>query len=114
VVTRGFSLQSCDTLTGAPLVDRRHATLGTVDELLLDLDTGRVVFAILCLGASSGASGRLVAVPWQWLRFDPSSQRFELLRDGALERAPALATDQWPDFSDASWQRRLREHYSHH
>jgi hypothetical protein len=109
-----LALQSCDTLTGAPVVDRRRAVLGSVEELLLELETGRVAFAVLSLAATASASPRLVAVPWSWLRFDTGNQRFELLREGGLERAATLASDQWPDFTDLRWQRRLREHYAHH
>lgn len=104
----GRRLQSCDILSGAPLVDARRCVLGTVDELLVDLDSGEVCFVVVCRG---GADGRLVVVPWGWLHYDGAQQRFVLQRaKDALEAAPAFDDHQRPDLTDRRWQRALAKH----
>ena len=108
----GARLHSCDTLSGASVADARGGVLGCVDELVLDVLSGRVEFVILFCGGFSGADRRRVVVPWRWLRYEPRTQTFRLTEDRqAVAAAPELAEDTWPDFSDERLQRRLTQHY---
>lgn len=88
--------------------------MGCVDELLLDVGSGRVEYVVLSCGAGEGVDGRRVVVPWRWLRFEPRSERFHLtVERPALAAAPGLREDDWPDFSDGRLQRRLSQHFDH-
>ena len=111
-MTDGSRLQSCDNLSGALVVDVRRDAVGCVDELWLDVDSGQVRFVVLSRGGVMGVGGRRVVVPWRWLRYEPRQQRFVLEAERqALDRAPTLRNDAWPDLSDRLLQRRIAEHF---
>lgn len=109
-MTDGARLHSCDIVCGAPVVDVDRLRLGFVDELLLDVESGRVGFVVVSYGNDgvTGTGERRVVIPWGWLRYEPGLQRFALTVDRrALDQAPAFGQDTWPDFSDAHLQRRI-------
>jgi hypothetical protein len=110
----GARLYSCDIVCGAPVVGAGRLRLGTVDELLLDVESGQVGFVVLSCGGDgvTGAGQRRVVIPWRWLRYEPRLQQFALTVDRrALDRAPAFGQDAWPDFSDAHLQRRITAYF---
>jgi sporulation protein YlmC with PRC-barrel domain len=63
------------------VIDGDGRRIGTIEELLIDVDAGSVAYAIIARDA-----GAHVNVPWSALRFDAPSRRFILQRDEGLTR----------------------------
>ncbi len=84
--------------------------LGSISDLMLDLECGRVAYAVIASGGFVGIGERLVAVPWSALK--QVGQHFVLLgKPGALESAPAFDRDHWPVAPAPWWHERVHEHY---
>jgi sporulation protein YlmC with PRC-barrel domain len=103
---------SASTLTGDDVYNPAGEKLGKIDEIMIDLPSGRVAYAVLSFGGFLGLGDKLFAIPWSRLQVDEENRRFLLNVDRAtLERAEGFDKDNWPDMSDQSWGRRVYEYY---
>ena len=104
---------SVSTLAGYRVRSPRNDDLGTIEEIIIQPDTGRIAFAVLCFGGTFGFGDRLFAVPWDLLHLDSEDRVLILDWDTSnLDGAPAFEQDDWPDFTDESWERKIRDYYS--
>ena len=103
---------SAGTICGDPVVNARGEDLGRIEELMIDLDDGRVAYAVLSFGGFLGFGNKLFAVPFEVLVLDAEKHRFvlDVPRD-KLEEAPGFDKDDWPDFADPSFGREVYGYY---
>lgn len=110
--TRRLTL-STSTLTGDDVVNRSGEDLGTIEDFMLDLDDGCVQYAVLSFGGFLGVGDKLFAVPFEALSVDFENERFVLdVDEERLEEAPGFDQDDWPDFSDETFQREIHSHWN--
>lgn len=86
--------------------------LGDIKDLMIDLNTGRVAYAVMSFGGLLGMGNKLFAVPMQALKQDAGDKCFTLdTTKEALDTAHGFDKDHWPDFADRTWQTAVHEHY---
>ena len=103
---------SASSICGDPVVNRSGEKLGQIEELMIDLEEGRVAYAVLSFGGFLGIGGKLFAIPFDALERDGSNQRFVLdAPREKLESAPGFDKDDWPDFADRSFGSQLYVYY---
>ncbi len=108
----GPRLMGADTLIGNDVYNRADEDLGDIKEIMLDLQSGRVAYAVLSFGGFLGMGEKLFAVPWQALTLDTANHRFTLDVDrDRLKDAPGFDPDRWPDMADESWARGVHAFY---
>jgi len=108
----GPSLMGADTLIGDSVVNAAEEDLGDIKEIMLDMQTGQVAYAVLAFGGFLGVGEKLFAVPWQALHLDTVNKRFVLNIDkDRLKTAPGFDKDAWPDMSDLSWASGIHSFY---
>jgi sporulation protein YlmC with PRC-barrel domain len=108
----GPSLMGADTLIGDSVVNGADESLGDIKEIMLDMNSGQVAYAVLAFGGFLGLGEKLFAVPWQALHLDTANKRFVLNIDKArLKNAPGFDKDAWPDMSDATWANQIHTFY---
>jgi len=108
----GPSLMGADTLIGDSVVNGSEENLGDIKEIMLDMHTGQVAYAVLSFGGFLGIGEKLFAVPWGALHLDTVNERFVLNVDKArLENAPGFDPGAWPDMSDVNWARQIHTFY---
>jgi sporulation protein YlmC with PRC-barrel domain len=93
-------LQQASKLIGMTVKNRQDETLGDVENLLVDLPSGRLVAVVLSSGGFLGMGDELSAVPPTALQF--SADRDSLQLDATKEKlssAPHFKASQWPDFA---------------
>jgi sporulation protein YlmC with PRC-barrel domain len=66
----GPALMGADTLIGNDVYNTADESLGTIKELMIDMSSGKISYAVLSYGGFLGMGDRLFAVPWQALRLD--------------------------------------------
>ncbi|MEO6772517.1 MAG: PRC-barrel domain-containing protein [Kofleriaceae bacterium] len=92
------------TLTRDRVVNLDGDDIGRVEELMIDVITGRVAYAVLSFGSTLGFGGKLFAVPWSALTVDEARHRFLVnVSKGQLEHIPGFDKDHWPDLSDLDY-----------
>jgi sporulation protein YlmC with PRC-barrel domain len=103
---------SSSTISGDKVVNRQGEDLGDIKDLMIDVDSGRVAYAVLEFGGLLGMGSKLFAVPLSALEIDPENHRFIFDKDKeALDTAPGFDKDHWPDFSDREWGSSVHSHY---
>lgn len=105
---------SAGTLTGDRVRNSAGEDLGKIEEIMIDVQTGRVAYAVLSFGGFLGIGDKLFAVPWQAMTLNEADHEFVLNVDkAALENAPGFDKDNWPDMADPDWGSRVFSHYGY-
>lgn len=108
----GPALMGADTLIGDNVVNEQEDNLGDIKEIMLDMRTGQIAYAVLAFGGFLGMGEKLFAVPWQALQLDPVNKRFKLnVEKDRLKNAPGFDPDAWPDMSDVGWANKIHSFY---
>jgi sporulation protein YlmC with PRC-barrel domain len=105
---------SGSSLKGDKVVNYKGEDLGTIEEIMIDLDRGRVAYAVLSFGGFLGLGDKLFAIPWQAITVDTVKKQLILNADKALlEKAPGFDKDNWPDMADLSLGTTLYGYYGY-
>ena len=108
----GPELMGAATLTGDNVVNQLDESLGDIKEIMLDMRSGRVAYAVLSFGGVLGMGDKLFAVPWNALKLDTVNKRFVLnVEKTRLESAPGFDKDAWPNMADSSWEKDIHAYY---
>jgi len=105
---------SSDSITGTQVENRQGENLGDIKEVMLDTDTGRVIYAVLDFGGFLGIGNKLFAMPWEAFTIDTVNEQFVLDVDKeTLENAPGFDQDDWPDMNDLTYAREVYTYYNY-
>ncbi len=108
----GPEVMGADTLIGNDVYNHKNEDLGDIKEIMLDMRSGKVGYAVLSFGGFLGMGEKLFAVPWNALTLDTKNKRFVLnVEKDRLKDAPGFDKDHWPNMSDQSWARELHSYY---
>ena len=78
--------------------------LGKIDNLMINLQTNQIEYAVIEFGSFLGLVGKLFAVPFTELQVDPARKIFILNRDkDYLKESPGFDKSHWPDTNDHSY-----------
>ena len=61
----GPGLMGANTLDGNDVFNRQDEDLGDIKEIMIDMASGDVCYAVLAFGGLMGMGGKLFAVPWK-------------------------------------------------
>jgi sporulation protein YlmC with PRC-barrel domain len=108
----GPAFMSAGSLIGDDVYNLQDEDLGDVKELMLDMRTGKVAYAVLSFGGFLGMGEKLFAVPWSALTLDTVNKRMTLdVNKERLECAPGFDADNWPDMADTEWANGIHRYY---
>lgn len=108
----GPHLMGADTLVGNDVFNADGEDLGDVKEIMLDMRSGHVSYAVLSFGGFLGMGEKLFAVPWNVLKLDTENKRFTLnVTKERLESAPGFDKNHWPDMADSTWEKGIHDFY---
>jgi sporulation protein YlmC with PRC-barrel domain len=108
----GPRLMGADTLIGNDVYNHKDEDLGDIKEIMLDMSSGQVAYAVLSFGSFLGMGEKLFAVPWSALTLDTMNKRFILnVEKDRLKSAPGFDKDDWPDMADRSWTQDIHAYY---
>jgi sporulation protein YlmC with PRC-barrel domain len=108
----GPALMGADTLIGNEVYNIANESLGTIKELMIDMSSGTINYAVLSYGGFLGMGDRLFAVPWRALKLDAANRRFTLsVTKEQLKNAPGFDKDHWPSMADTTWASSVHNFY---
>jgi sporulation protein YlmC with PRC-barrel domain len=103
---------SASTLKGDKVRNSAGEDLGKIEEFMIDLETGRLAYAVLSFGGFLGVGNKLFAVPFQAMTLDTDKHEFVLNVDKTLlKNAPGFDKDRWPDMADRAWGSQVYKYY---
>jgi hypothetical protein len=99
---------------GSKVVNQENEDLGTIEDVVLDVEAGRVAYAVLSFGGFLGMGDKYFAIPWEAFRFDVTDRRAVLnVAKVVLKNAPGFDKDDWPNMTDPSWGSQIYIHYGY-
>jgi sporulation protein YlmC with PRC-barrel domain len=102
------------TIKGMKVYNNAGDRVGTLDELVIDIEKGQVVYAALSVGGLLGVGDKMFAIPWREFTYevDEKDKFFRLnVNKEALQAAPGFAKDQWPNTADPNWDREIEQYW---
>jgi len=96
-------------ITGMEVRNSQGEDLGNIEDLMIDMSTGQIRYAVLSFGGFLGIGDKLFAVPWNQFRLaherdDPDEFLFVLdVPKSRLENAPGFNEESWPATADKSY-----------
>jgi sporulation protein YlmC with PRC-barrel domain len=105
---------SAGSLAGDRVRNSAGEDLGKIEEIMIDVPSGRVGYAVLSFGGFLGLGNKLFAVPWDAFTIDEAEKEFILNVDKkVLEDAPGFDKDNWPDMADPDFGSQIYGHYGY-
>lgn len=104
---------SAETLTGNKVINHQDQDLGKVEDLMIDMSSGNIDYAVLSFGGALGFGNKLFAIPMGALKIDGDKKCCVLnVEKEHLKNAPGFDKDNWPNTADAEWQSTIKSYYS--
>ena len=108
----GPELMGAETLIGNHVHNLKNEHLGEIKEIMLDMRTGKVAYAVMSSGGVLSLGERLFAVPWEALKLDTVHKRFTMdVEKDRIENAPGFDTDNWPNMAEQQWANQIHSYY---
>jgi sporulation protein YlmC with PRC-barrel domain len=96
-------------IIGTDVKNSKAENLGDVKELVLNPESGQVVYAVVSFGGVLGMGDKLFAVPWTALHWARDKEYYVLDVDkNTLKKAPGFDKKHWPD-SSSKWEQQREE-----
>lgn len=108
----GPEVMAADTLEGDDVVNMQGENLGNIKDIMIDVRSGKVAYAVLSSGGFLGIGDKLFAIPWGALTLDADRKCFVLDVDKEkLKAAPGFDKDHWPTMADPTWANEIHSYY---
>ena len=92
---------TASSIVGDPVENTAGDKLGAIDNLMINVKTGMVEYAVLEFGSFLGIGGKLFAIPFKELKVNGDKKAFVIDRDREfLMKLPGFDKDHWPGTND--------------
>lgn len=92
------------SIIGDKVENTSGENLGKIDNLMINLEDGKIEYAVIEFGSFLGIGGKLFAVPFTALQINPVDELFILDRDkDYLKNLPGFDRDHWPDTNEHTY-----------
>jgi sporulation protein YlmC with PRC-barrel domain len=108
----GPELMGANTLIGDHVHNLKDEHIGEIKEIMLDMRTGKIAYAVMSSGGVLSIGEKLFAVPWEALKLDTANKQFRMdMEKERIENAPGFDTNHWPDMANAQWKSEIHSYY---
>ena len=108
----GPYVMAASTLDGDKVMSSDGEDVGKIKEIMLDVYTGRIAYAVMSSGGFLGIGDKLLAIPWSALTLDTDRKCFLLSATAdRVKNAPGFDKDHWPAMADVAWANELHTYY---
>lgn len=99
-------------VNGTYVYNHQDENIGTIEDVMLDKQSGRVAYAIMSFGGFLGMGERYHPLPWSTLRYDTAKGGYVVdLSKEVLEGAPSYARDEDPNWDDRRFGESVHDYY---
>lgn len=112
VMSRPHVLIGSDRVDGTAVRRPNGDMIGHVERLMIDKESGQVMYAVLSFGGFLGMGTNLLPLPWARLKYNRKLEAYELdLTEDELKHAPSFRADKDFDWGDRSQEEELHRFY---
>ena len=106
--------RSASAMIGREVKDAAGEKLGKIEDFVLDLESGRIAYAVLSFGGFLHIGNKLFAIPPRALNFDAGGGDFVVNADkNILKNAPGFDKTNWPDIADRGYATKIYAYYGY-
>ncbi len=100
-------------IEGTRVYDRQGRHIGTIDHLVIEKVSGRVVYAVMSFGGFMGLGEEYYTLPWSVLTYNTSLDAYELnLNEDQLRGAPRRTAEGHDASYDREWEEHVHRYYN--
>ncbi|MBB5419609.1 sporulation protein YlmC with PRC-barrel domain [Paraburkholderia atlantica] len=108
----GPDVMAAATLDGNKVISSDGEHIGKIKDIMLDVRSGRIAYAVLSSGGFLGIGDKLLAIPWSALTLDTQEKCFVLnMVAERVKNAPGFDKDHWPSMADQTWATTVHQYY---
>ncbi|MBA2114598.1 PRC-barrel domain-containing protein [Bremerella alba] len=109
--------QRASQLQSITIQNEAGKDLGSVRDIVIDTDRGRVKYVAVAYGGFLGLGSKLFAVPFEAFEHRPETQDKEAvlllnLNEETLRKAPGFDADNWPNMASQEFAQAIDKHYA--
>lgn len=105
---------SASSLSSNGVVNPQGEDLGKLEDIMIDIRSGRVAYVVLSFGGFLGLGEKFFAIPWDALSVDTNRKVFVLnVPKEVLQKAPGFDKDHRPLTSDVDWLDGIYDYYGY-
>jgi sporulation protein YlmC with PRC-barrel domain len=109
----GPEVMAAATLDGNKVVSADGQHVGKIADIMLDVRSGRVAYAVLAEGGFLGVGHTLHAIPWNALTMDTHEKCFRVdIPAQRIKDDPGFDKDHWPSMADSRWGTQMHDYYN--
>lgn len=113
---RAFA-QRASQLQGMTIQNEAGKDLGSVRDIVIDTDRGRVKYVAVSYGGFLGLGTKLFAVPFEAFELRPATQDKQgvlllNLNEEMLRKAPGFDAENWPNMASPEFAQAIDKHYA--
>jgi sporulation protein YlmC with PRC-barrel domain len=101
-------------IVGETVKNKAGKDLGTVNDLVVELNSGEIRYAAISFGGFAGLGDKLFAVPWQAMTFKFGEDDRYFVFDATeaeLKQKQGFDENKWPDVADPKWAASIDAQY---
>jgi sporulation protein YlmC with PRC-barrel domain len=103
-------------IVGMNVTDAAGKSIGSINDLVVGMDSGKVRYAALSMGGFLGIGDKLLAVPWHALdcQYDADEKEYQLVLavdEATLKKAPGFDQNNWPNLADPRFGDEFDKYY---
>ncbi len=103
---------SSSTLSGTNLHNASGDNICKVEDLMINVTTGDVDYAVVSFGGFLGMGKKLFALPLQAFTLDTKDEKLIFNESKErLEGAPGFDKEHWPSYADNKWSDEVHSYY---
>lgn len=100
-----------DELLGMDVKDPLGKDLGSIEDLAIDPQSGRIVYAVLSFGGILGMGDKLFAVPFRAFTLKDYETLTLNVSEDKLDKTQGFDKDNWPNMADDRWAKDTHTRY---
>lgn len=105
---------SASTINGTKVKNLADENIGEIQDLMINLETGNVEYAVLSFGGFLGIGDKYFAVPVEALQFSTRDREITLDVDKeTLKNAPGFDKNDWPKEASFEFVQSMYNHYGY-
>ena len=105
---------SATTLIGDSVKNPQGEDLGNLKEIMIDVNSGSIAYAVLSFGGFLGLGDKLFAIPWEAFTVNTEKKHVVLNVDKErLKDAPGFDKDNWPKTPNADYITQVHAYYGY-
>ena len=107
------SFIASDKVEGTPVRRTDGTKVGTIERLMIEKTSGRVVYAVMSFGGFLGLGEDYYTLPWGLLNYNTGLDAYELnLTDEQLSGAPQRTETGGDRLFDRDWEEHVHRYYN--